>query len=102
MEENFNDLLDQYNKLNKSSLNNKNEIYKNPIKSEYIKKYGIYIILFIWIGIIIICLQPYYLYKLDENTNKYKFRYKRFFLMWIIIYVLSIIIYLLNEKYILR
>lgn len=94
------ELTAQYKQLEKSSNPNSfNKIVDSDVKNNLFKNYGIYLIFFVWVLIIIISLQPSYLYKKNEETNKYNFLWKRFFITLIIIYSSFVIIYLLLKYY---
>ena len=49
-------------------------------------QYGLYLLLLIWIFLGVLALQPSYLFRLDESTQKYKFLYRRYFMVCGIVY----------------
>jgi len=57
-------------------------------------RYGLYILFFLWVLILIIALQPSYLYKKNDETNKYDFMWKKFFSTLVIVYLSLIVLYL--------
>jgi hypothetical protein len=63
-------------------------------------KYGIYILFFIYVLLFIFIVQPYWLYKKDENTDKYTFLWKRFLFLFMISYGLLLVIYIVFNYYI--
>jgi len=92
---NLNELAAQYRQLESSGHSGSNNlIHPDKNYTHLFKNYGIYLLFFIWILILIIVLQPSFLYqKIDEN-NKYKFLWKRFFITVIISYLTLILVYI--------
>jgi len=59
-----------------------------------LQKYGIYIAFFVYLIILILILQPYHLFKKNEETQKYKFMWKKFFMILFISYAVLVSVYL--------
>jgi hypothetical protein len=59
-----------------------------------LNKFGIYIAFFIYLVILILILQPYQLYKLNPETQKFKFLWKKFFIILFASYAILIGLYL--------
>lgn len=62
--------------------------------------YGVYILFLIYLIIVIAVLQPYFLFKKNEETQKYKFLWKRFFMTLLICYVTLVGLYIGFQVYI--
>jgi uncharacterized membrane protein len=63
-------------------------------------KYGIYIVFFLYVLVMVIVLQPSYLYQKNEETQQQRFLWKRFFLAVVIAYVILLAAYLGLQYYI--
>jgi hypothetical protein len=66
----------------------------------FLNSYGVYVIFLFYLIIVIAVLQPYFLFKKDEETQKYKFLWKRFFITLLICYVLLCGLYIGFQVYI--
>jgi hypothetical protein len=93
-EKNLDELMAQFRDLEKSSVQISNDKkvtttfgnvssvlrgWKNILKS-----CGIYIYFFVFTLILIIALQPFSLYEKIEESDKYKFKWKKFFMTWLV------------------
>jgi len=56
--------------------------------------YGIYIVFFLYVLVMVIILQPSYLYSKDEETQQHRFLWKRFLIVLVIAYVVLLAAYL--------
>ena len=63
------------------------------------KNYGIYLIFFIYTFILILMLQPFPLYQKDQDSDKYRFLWKKFIVILIISYSVLVGIYLFFKLY---
>lgn len=95
------DLYEQYKKLDKGSniSNNVNGSLKDNKWKPSIEKYGIYVLFFVYILLLIIILQPYWLYKKNDETQKYNFLWKRFFLILFLSYGSLLLIFFSFQYY---
>lgn len=73
---------------------NKDGTPKLGIAKTILNKFGIYIAFFIYLVILILILQPYQLYKLNPETQKFKFLWKKFFIILFVSYAILIGLYL--------
>jgi hypothetical protein len=62
-------------------------------------KYGIYIVFFLYVLVMVIVLQPSYLYQKNEETQQHRFLWKRFFLVIVIAYAILLAAYLGLQYY---
>lgn len=92
-------LMAQFRQLEKSSVSLETNGPSLVKWNGYIKTYGIYALFFLWTFIVILALQPSYLFKKIEGSEKYKFLWKRFFLVLFIVYCALILTYLGFEYY---
>lgn len=86
MDYNIKKLEDDLNKIVQTDSNM--SLQNNKLLAPFFQKYGIYIILFIYILIVVICIRPKILYKYDNEKQKEIFLYKRYIFVSIIIFVL--------------
>jgi hypothetical protein len=98
------DLVAQFKQLENSGNSVKmgeisNTINESSTYKTMFKNYGIYLILFVYTLILVIALQPSYLYIKDETTQKYKFRWKLFFIVFFISYFILIGIFIFFKYY---
>jgi hypothetical protein len=73
---------------------NKDGTPKLTMAKTILNKFGIYIAFFIYLVILILILQPYQLYKLNPETQKFKFLWKKFFIILFVSYAILIGLYL--------
>lgn len=73
---------------------NKDGTPKLTMAKTILNKFGIYIAFFIYLVILILILQPYQLYKLNPETQKFKFLWKKFFIILFASYAILIGLYL--------
>jgi len=75
-----------------NQFNNIIEVQPNVEKTfmsyKLLNKYGLYIILFVYILLVVGILRPKILYKYDINTKKNKFLLQKYILTCIIIYLI--------------
>lgn len=104
-DKNLEELMAQFRELEKSSI----QLDKTGISSisgdhtkisSFFKSYGIYLLFFVWTFFLILALQPSYLFKKIENSDKYKFLWKRFLIVFLISYILLVICYIAFQYYI--
>ena len=72
----------------------------SPKWKSFLNSYGVYVIFLLYLIIVIAVLQPYFLFKKDEETQKYKFMWKRFFITLLICYVVLVGMYIGFQVYI--
>jgi fumarate reductase subunit D len=66
----------------------------------FLSSYGVYVIFLFYLIIVIAVLQPYFLFKKNEESQKYKFLWKRFFFTLLICYVVLVGLYIGFQVYI--
>jgi hypothetical protein len=72
----------------------------SPKWKSFLNSYGVYVLFLLYLIIVIAVLQPYFLFKKDEETQKYKFLWKRFFTTLLICYVVLVGLYIGFQVYI--
>lgn len=64
-----------------------------------LSQYGIYIVFFLYVLVMVVVLQPSYLYQKNEETQQHRFLWKRFFLVLVIAYAILLTAYLGLQYY---
>jgi len=72
----------------------------SPKWKSFLNSYGIYVIFLLYLIIVIAVLQPYFLFKKNDETQKYKFLWKRFFITLLICYMVLVGLYIGFQVYI--
>lgn len=105
MEESIKDLEQQLKNITNIEYNNsissKLNIF-NLTYSNFFKKSGLYIILYIFTLILIAILGPKSLYKTNPLSNKQQFLWKKYFFISFIVYLLLISIILFWNQYLIK
>lgn len=97
------DLIAQFKQLENASPSPSRSVkscYSGTKSMMFVKSYGIYVLFFVYLIILILALQPFPLFLKDESTQKYKFLWKRFFITLFVSYAILIGLYLGFQFYV--
>jgi hypothetical protein len=97
------DLIAQFKQLENASPSPSRSVkscYSGTKSMAFVKNYGIYLLFFVYLVVLILALQPFPLFLKDETTQKYKFLWKRFFITLFVSYAILVGLYLGFQFYV--